>query len=94
MFQTDLSRDILDAVRVASLLPRCGAGTDVKTASPVETFVDPSRVDTTTTTRRQGPPLSLSLERPGSVGSEGALVAPMPMPKQRPTRWVYSICGL
>ena len=68
MFQTDPSRDILDAVRVASLLPHCGAGTDAKAASPVETFFDPSRVDTTTT-RRQGPPLS-SLERPGSVGSE------------------------
>src|SRR5947208_4979236 len=69
MFQTDPSPNIFDAVRVASLLPRCGAGTDAKAASPVETFLRPQPLDTTTTTRRQGPPLS-SLERPGSVGSE------------------------
>jgi len=49
MFQTDPSPNIFDAVRVASLLPRCGAGTDAKAASPVETFFDPSRVDTATT---------------------------------------------
>ena len=66
MFQTDPSRGILEAVRAASLLPRFGAGTDAKMPVPVETFFDPSRVGTTTTTSRQGPPLS-SLERPGSV---------------------------
>src|SRR5690242_1676903 len=73
MFQTDPSAT--SSMPFGS--PRRCAGTDAKVASPVETFFDPSRVDTATTTRRQGPPIVV----PGAAGVgrfRGSLVARCP----------------